>query len=270
MTLFTVFGGTGFIGRHLVDQLRRDGHEVNSFGRDIDFSTKRHLGRVIYAAGATGGAATGPIAMLDVHATLLEKVISHFDFDAFVYASSTRVYGLESQSPSTHEDTRLSCSPDAADWFALTKLCGESLCLNSKKPGVSVARLSNIYGADQHPSTFLSAVRRDCLEKSGTTINETPQSCKDYLSIDDATRYLSGLAVAGAEGIFNAASGQSVSHRDIADTLTTLGFTIGFNPAGADRRFPVVETAKITQLFGAPKHTLLADLPALFGKTAHA
>ncbi len=270
MTLFTVFGGTGFIGRHLVERLRRDGHEVTAVGRDIDFSKKQHLGRVIYAAGATGGATTGPIAMLDVHATLLEKVINHFDFDSFVYTSSTRVYGLEGQSTSTDEGARLTCSADAADWFALTKLCGESLCLNSKKPGISVARLANIYGADQHPSTFLAAVRRDCLEKGSTTINETPQSCKDYLSIEDATRYLCGLAHAGTEGVYNLTSGTAISHQHIADTLTTLGYTVDFNPQGASRRFPAVNNTKIKGLFGTPMRNLLNDLPLMFGKTAHA
>lgn len=270
MTAFTVFGATGFIGRHLVDALRRDGHTVQAIGRDIDFSAPRHLGRVIYAAGATGGAATGPIAMLDVHATLLEKAITHFDFDSFVYLSSTRVYGLEGQATSTREDARLSCSPQGADWFALTKLCGESLCLGSRKNGVSVARLSNIYGANQHPSTFLAAVRRDCIEKNAATINETPQSCKDYLSIDDATRYLAGLATSSAEGIYNVASGALISHQDITEALQCMGYAVSFNPQGADRRFPRVDTGKITGLFGAPRHSLINDLPALFGKPAHA
>ncbi len=264
MSIFTVFGGSGFIGRNLVEALRRDGHDVTAIGRDIDFSSRRHLGRVIYAAGATGGAATCPIAMLDVHATLLEKVIHHFDFDSFVYLSSTRVYGLEGQSPSTHEDSRLSCSADAADWFALTKLCGESLCVNSKKPGVSVARLANIYGADQHPSTFLAAVRRDCLERGGTTINETPASCKDYLSIDDAVRYLCGLAASGTGGIYNIASGTTFSHQQLAQDLTMLGFKIDFTPQALQRRFPPVDVAKISHLFGPPLRNLRSDLPVIF------
>lgn len=269
MTNFTVFGASGFIGRHVVDALRRDGHTVRTVGRDIDFSTKEHLGRVIYAAGATGGSTTKPIAMLEVHASLLEKVIAHFDFDAFVYLSSTRVYGLEEQSPSTDESSRLSCSPSAADWFSLTKLCGESICLSSGKKGISVARLANIYGEDQHPSTFLSAIRRDCLERGDTIINEAPQSCKDYLSIHDAVRYLYGLATLGAEGIYNVASGKNIAHATIAVTLQSLGFQVDFNPKASERRFPVISTDKINDLFGIPAHDLLTDLPALFSKNVH-
>lgn len=270
MTNFTVFGASGFIGRHVVDALRRDGHTVRTIGRDIDFSTKEHLGRVIYAAGATGGSATTPIAMLDVHASLLEKIITHFDFDTFVYLSSTRVYGLEEQSPSTDESSRLSCSPSAADWFSLTKLCGESLCLSAGKKGISVARLANIYGEYQHPSTFLSAIRRGCLEDGRTTINESPQSCKDYLSIHDAVRYLCGLATLGAEGIYNVASGKNITHAMIAATLQPLGFQVNFNPKASERRFPAIATDKINALFSAPAHDFLTDLPALFGKSTPA
>lgn len=270
MTDFTVFGSTGFIGRHLVEALRQNGHNVRAIGRNIDFSAKQHLGYVIYAAGATGGSAISQAAMLDVHASLPEKIINHFDFNSFVYLSSTRVYGLEADALSTDENSRLSCSPTASDWFALTKLCGESLCLNAKKPGVSVARLANIYGKDQHPSTFLSAIRRDCIERGGATINEAPQSCKDYLSIHDTVRYLSSLATSGVEGIYNVASGSNITHASIAATLETLGFQVNFNPEGSERRFARINTDSITQLFGAPAHSLLQDLPALFGKNAHA
>lgn len=270
MTHFTVFGGSGFIGRHIVAALRQDGHQVVSHGRDFNINKNTPLGHVIYAAGATGGSSTPPITMLDVHATLVEKILSNTDFSSFVYLSSTRVYGLEGQSSNTAEDATLGLSTAPSDWFALTKLCGESLCLNSKRPAVSVARLSNVYGVDQHPSTFLSAVRRDCLAHGGTTINETPQSCKDYISITDAVRYLCGMATAGIEGIYNVASGSTTTHSQIADTLGTLGFDVAFNPQGVERHFPAVKTEKIRGLFGAPAHHLIDDLPTLFARHMHA
>ena len=51
---FTILGGTGFIGRHMVAHLRAQGIEVDSPTRDASDVTGQKLGHVIYAIGLTG------------------------------------------------------------------------------------------------------------------------------------------------------------------------------------------------------------------------
>src|SRR5579863_10465781 len=90
---FTIFGGSGFIGRHLSEYLRHQGMEVNTPGRGSDVPRGEKLGHVIYAIGLTGNFRQRPDAAIEAHVCLLQRMFSQADFDSWLYLSSTRVYG---------------------------------------------------------------------------------------------------------------------------------------------------------------------------------
>src|ERR1700716_982463 len=105
---FTVFGGTGFIGRHLVAHLRKNGRDVIVPPRDTEQMHGKSLGHVVYAIGMTGNFRNRPHETLQAHVYVLENLLKNTKFESWLYLSSTRVYaGLPVEGPVT-EDDRLS------------------------------------------------------------------------------------------------------------------------------------------------------------------
>lgn len=158
--MFTVFGGSGFIGRNLVRRLRNRGAEVRVPSRAAMPAAGEDLGHVIFAIGLTADFRTRPFDTIEAHVSLAAKLLRENGFSSFLYLSSTRVYA---GSEDTREEARLSASPlDPSDLYNLSKLTGEAICLASGREKVRVARLSNVVGPGEAKSdTFLGALCRE-------------------------------------------------------------------------------------------------------------
>lgn len=263
MSLFTVPGGGGFIGRHLSAYLRAQGHEVHTPERDAANLRGRDLGHVVYCIGMTGNFRDYPQRAVDAHVNRLYDLMSGAAFDSWLYLSSTRIYGGLPAGQVAREGDVLPVTPSADSLYDLTKMLGEAICLGHADPSVRVARLSNVYGAGQGTSTFLGAVLREAATAGAVTIGEDQRSAKDYLSIEDTVFYLKEIALKGSERLYNVASGRSVSHGDIAAVLAGMGKTVDFAQGGAHRVFPPVDVSRLVGEFGAARHDLLRDLPEI-------
>jgi nucleoside-diphosphate-sugar epimerase len=260
---FTIFGGSGFIGRHLSEYLRHQGMEVNTPGRGSDMPRGENLGHVIYAIGLTGNFRQRPDAAIEAHVCLLQRMFSQADFDSWLYLSSTRVYGNLPSGESAAENAKLRVSPGADSLYDLSKLLGESILLGRDDASVRVARLSNVYGAGQSTDTFLGSVLAELTATGGVVIREAPSSSKDYIAIGDAVTLLCKIAIGGRHRLYNVASGVSVTHRQLAEGLAKCGLTAEFADNAQVRTFPVIDTNRVREEFGAVSHSLLDDLPAL-------
>ena len=71
---FTIFGGRGFIGRHLVSYLRGCGHEVLDQEASDLSSQSKNLGNVIYSIGLTGDFRSRPYDTVEAHTSLLSRL----------------------------------------------------------------------------------------------------------------------------------------------------------------------------------------------------
>ena len=76
-------------------------------------------------------------------------------------------------------------------------LFGASLCLTHQSKCVRIVPLSNVYGQGQSKHTFLGSILEDLLAKKIVHINESAESCKDYVFIDDVIPLLVDIAVRG-------------------------------------------------------------------------
>ncbi len=260
---FTILGSTGFIGGALVRHLRSNGIDVDTSPRDIKNLQGKNLGHVIYAIGMTGNFRQQPDATIEAHVNVLRRLMDGATFDSWLYLSSARVYsGLPAGAPAT-EDAVLPVRPDADGLYDLSKLLGESICLSHKQETVRVARLSNVYGAGQSEHTFLGSILRDLSQNGKTTINQSPESSKDYISIDDVVEILKLIATQGKERIYNVASGRSVTHRSIADSLGKSGYKVEFSANAPTRIFPPADPGRVKKEFGKTLRALVDDLPGL-------
>lgn len=258
--MFTVLGAAGFIGRHLVDHLTQAGHEVFAPARDAPLDPDKHLGHVIYAIGLTADFRTRPFDTVQAHVCRLADVLAATNFESLLYLSSTRVYGSGNE---TSEDSTLAVRPqDSSDLYNLSKLMGESLCLQSGRAHVRIARLSNVIGPGD-ADTFLGAL---CKEAASGTIHlqTAPRSEKDYIRMDDAVGLLERIALGGIARIYNVASGRQISHGDWTEALAHLtGCHVAVAKEALENRVPSIAIERIVGEFDFASRPPLDMLAAI-------
>ena len=176
---FTVFGGSGFIGSHLVRHLTATGHEAVVAPRDVsadDLLNGPELGHVVYAIGTTGNFRENPHLAIEAHVDRLVELIRAGRYSSWLYLSSTRTYGRLPLDEPAGESKEIPIMPSADAIYDLSKLLGEAVCLAVDKPSVRIARLSNVYGSGQSSTTFLGAVLDELRKSHAVTIGEAPDS----------------------------------------------------------------------------------------------
>ncbi len=263
---FTVLGATGFIGSRLAAHLRHLGETVYAPARrhDQPFVQALHgrpLGHIIYCVGLTAEFRTKPFETVDAHVGLLSQVLQTVDFSSLTYLSSTRVYEHTNHG---HEAGEISINPSKpTDLFTLSKLLGESLCLNSSKP-CRIVRPSNVFGVNDPSKNFLPSVLREAAAKARVKIMLSPESSKDYVDVDDVVRWLHQIAASATQPIYNLASGRNTANAEIAFELEQQGVHVEFSDGGDTIVFPRIDNSRVAQEFGMPQTNLLKNLPKLF------
>ncbi len=259
---FTVFGSTGFIGSHLVAALQRRGIECLAPPRDDSSWRERELGHILYAVGLTADFRHRPLETVRAHVGFLMDVLEYGRFETLTYLSSARVYGGAERGL---EETRFEVDPRSPDdLYNLSKLMGESLVLAKAGQRGRVVRLSNVYGPDWESENFLFSLIRDAVGTGRITIRTSPDSSKDYISVEDVTDLLIAIAVSGRQQLYNVASGRPVSNAELADALHTATNALVDFAADAPRQtFPAIDVSRITEEFGVRPRAVLDDLPRL-------
>lgn len=262
MTQHTVLGAGGFIGAALQRALPPQPVDFSGLRGQalLDSLRQQPLGTLYYCIGMTANFRQQPFATLDANLLLLRQILEHCEFEQLIYLSSTRVYaGLTL----AEENQPLLVRPDQSDQlYNLSKLMAENLCLSSGR-ACKIVRLSNIYGAGMRPWNFLASVLLEAARTGAVTFQTSADSVKDYLSVDDAVRYLLAIADGARYPVYNLASGSNVSNGQIAAWLSQLGVDCRFAERAPVSRFPDISVARLQQEFGQPHSGLAQALPQL-------
>ena len=262
---FTVLGASGFIGGRLAAHLRAGGHAVATPPRmaadDYVAALRgRDLGHVVYCIGLTADFRTRPFETVEAHVGLLQRVLGECAFASLTYLSSTRVY---QHSARGHETEMLRVDPTRRDdIFALSKLLGESLCLNSGKP-VRIVRPSNVFAEGDPSENFLPSVLREARRTGRVLIKLSAQSAKDYVAVEDVVRWLSAIATSGKQTLYNLAAGANTTNGAIAERLRELGIAVDFASGGETIVFPPIDNTRVAAEFGPPSASVIDRLPDL-------
>jgi nucleoside-diphosphate-sugar epimerase len=261
MGLYTVIGGTGFIGSEIVKLLKEQGHEVYLPKRNSNKLFLKSLGIVIYAAGY--GDCNFPLEVLEANTILLSNLLSKGDFEQLVYISSTRIY---MNSPQSSEDSDLRISSfDSRKLFNLTKLVSEEICLKSCK-NIVIVRPSNVYGTALNSTLFLPSIVRDAINKSEINMYVDPTYEKDYVSVEDVAKATIMLTKKRnlAYKEYNLASGKNISAGVIAEIISQeTGCKIIWHSKDNNENFPVTDISRLTQEINFTPKKLTSELKAM-------
>ena len=260
---FTVFGASGFIGRHLVKKLQDEGHEVFSPTRyELEYlcrNDKSDLGHVFYCIGMTANFRKQPFETVDAHVSVLKNILNTCGYQSLTYISSTRLYH---DSDDTTEKSAFKISPsEKSDLYNISKLMGESLCLWLGKT-VRIVRLSNVYGIHSSES-FLNDVLTEAVRNGHVVFKTSENSAKDFISVYDVVDILPKIAINGNHQIYNLASGKNTTNSQIANKLSDLGYTCSFKKNGPKWVFPEIDIARISREFNFHSSCLIDDLDLL-------
>lgn len=255
---FTIFGGDGFIGSACAAYIRGQGYDVTTFSRGVSVDTEQNLGHVIYAIGLTANFREKPFETVEAHVSNLAHYLQSTRYESWLYLSSTRVYQYGEK---TQENTSITVVPGHDGVYDISKLLGESLCLAQENQAVRVARLSNVYGPGQRGQNFLNSIMQSLRDTGTVTIQESPDSAKDYIALADVVTLLENITLRGRERIYNVASGVSVTHRELTEILSrNAEYKITFAPNAPRRALPVIDITRIRQEFAFTPRMLAEEL----------
>lgn len=275
MTLATVIGAGGFIGRRLVAHLRKGGWDCRAPARDDrEFIRDGALGTVFHCAGLTADYARRPHDTVQAHVGLLDEVLAHADFDALVYLSSTRLYDgcVGNADAGVDEDTPLALDPaQPRHLFDLSKALGESLCRQASGGRARIARLSCVYsGAEDDAEGFLGTLLAR-VRKPGRgpvlEVDSSAEAVRDYVHVDDAIEALVAIASRGTRPLYNVAGGVNVANGELFARLGALaGCELRALRHGPLPSLAPVSIERMRGEFGWRQRALLDALPALLGE----
>jgi nucleoside-diphosphate-sugar epimerase len=259
----TVLGAGGWIGSALVAELQRQKRPVlavDRAGLQAWLDDNNQQGPVIYAIGLTADFRQRPHCTVEAHVSLVSQVLQRPGIERLLLLSSTRVY---SRSVDTRETATLPClSSDPSDIYNLSKLLGEALVLQDSRPGLKVVRLSNVIGPGQPPSTFMGALLQEAKQKGVVTIQQSADTCKDYVALADVVRLLPLIAERGRQRLYNLGRGRNISHAEVAAWLEREGVPVRFAAqAGDSICFSPLQVERLTVEFEPPGDP--------FGQTLH-
>lgn len=261
--MITILGAQGFIGSRLARSLDAQGVAYSAPRRGEPLSG-RSLGHVIYCIGLTADFRTRPFDAVEAHVCELLRVARGCELESLLYLSSTRLYKRLAGGGPAREGDDLPLNPsDPDDLYGLSKAAGESVALLCGERA-RVARLSNVYGDDTSRRTFVSMVIGEALTTGEVTLRTSPESEKDYVSVEDVAGLLPRIALGGLRRSYNVAGGANVTNAELVGRIARLtGCAVKWAPGAETSRYPAVDISRAREEFGFRPSSILEDLPRL-------
>lgn len=207
-----VTGASGFIGTHLIKKLLRTNFEICCVSRQPinirnSVTVKTYydtpVGDTLIHLAENSNRIKGNQTN---HSTTILKHLSSKGFKRIIYLSSVAVYGDKSLKPHKPDEKVF-----PYDNYSKYKIACEKII--KEKNGV-VARLSNIYGPGMSKDNVFSKIIRQVFPNKNIKI-WSGRPIRDFLWVEDAAEALVKMALGSEIGIFNVASGRSVSIKEL-------------------------------------------------------
>ena len=218
-----ITGRKGFIGKHLVPLLKRQGHKITEIDTDLDIIHHQVLevDAVVHLASKTEFAdfISDPAEAYNINVGGVNHVLDFCRKNnaKLIFTSTCGVYGPLSRS--VKEIDRVV----PVNSYSTSKYIGELLCARYKYDfdvSVTILRLFNVYGLHQREAFVISYIF-DCLCNNRPLNLKTPEALRDFVYIDDVCMAILKAIERKNEDIeiFNIGSGKIVSIGAVAEKI---------------------------------------------------
>lgn len=282
--MLVLYGGTGFIGRHICEMasalnspatvisrnpdsvfLKEFAPNISSFksGSDGADATLKAATTVVYLANnskpATAFQTLSDLVTLDLVTltNFTENLLKVNPQCHLVYISSGgQIYGKKYVTPILESEAANPSTP-----YGLSKQLNEDV-LNyfQQNSGLSITilRLANPVGRWQVGTKhgLVSAAIKAVIEKSALTIFGEGQNARDYFDVDDFARFICELHVQKSfeVGVYNIGTGVAITERDVVEAVSeVLGSDLEtkFEPSrGFDLPYAVLDITEARENLG--------------------
>lgn len=228
-----VTGSTGFVGKHLVLELKKQGYEIFAFAHSpeddicdknaFDKFKSQGISTVFHLAGKTFVPQSweNPGCFYEINTFGTQNVLDFCrETGASMIYVSAYVYGIPQYLPI---DEKHPVNPNNP--YAHSKYLAEELCrFYSENFGVktTILRPFNLYGDGQRENFLIPSILKQLNEKNEITVNDLEPK-RDYLHINDFVNACI-LTVNAKEKfkIYNVGSGFSFSVKDIIEIIEKI------------------------------------------------
>ncbi|MBI4039347.1 SDR family oxidoreductase [Candidatus Daviesbacteria bacterium] len=255
-----VIGHTGFIGQEIFRQLVNKVSDLEGYSTaDFDLSDSTSIiqlgprlttDTILIVAAALNREKGDTIEIMQKHIGMianLAKVLELYPSTKCVYLSSADVYGRPEELPITEKTP---VNPQS--FYGIAKFTCEKILqkvANDKKFSLLILRYNGIFGPGQKntgygPNNFI----KSAIQEGKVRIWGDGSEKRDAVYVFDLARLIVDLSLGQAEGIFNVATGKSVSFEDIVNTLGKISHG-PFQVIVKERTSPALDQKfKITKL----------------------
>ena len=218
-------GGMGYVGEHLyrtmpeemkLECLRPGRQELrlNSWESVRQFFEEHEVEQVIQLAAALDNDPNDLFESNIIGLYYLLQVVKEKHIKYFIMISGNNVYG-ERGAPFSEEDTY---GPVPNNYYGISKMFGELAVrelLSGTDTQYAIVRIGDIYGPKQKTGALLKAVVGNILEGQPQKLYGEGERIRDYIYIDDVAEGLCFVFRNRLQGIYNLATGQGTSVREI-------------------------------------------------------
>lgn len=244
-----VTGGTGFIGRNVLERLVEKGYDVTALEHsrglpdepwtdaidliegdvtDLDsLPTLDQTDAVIHLAGAVSvkQSIEKPNHSLDVNISGTKNVIEQARLSGvrrFMYLSSAAIYGNPDNIPISESQV-----PDPLHPYAAGKLAGEHIAeayVNTYNINVDIARAFTTYGPGQASDNLIPEVINQLQQSPDTLELGNLSPTRDFIHVADVAAALIKILSQEDEGVsrYNVGTGQETQVREVVELLRDL------------------------------------------------
>lgn len=237
-----LLGATGFIGQEVLSYLQnkdetiyacsKTGGEIGGISVDsvdlmayqelIGWLEWRDIDTVMYLSSVIPNSFQDlNWSLLDQNLAMHKNILELWKDNAFhlIYASGCTVYGKDSPQPWKESNITM---PE--NLYTISKLFGEVLLYKEYQNGLplTILRINAPYGVYNRRKTVVNIFIEQALKGENIFLHGTGEREQDFIYVKDVARAFLLAYMQKKSGIYNIASGNSISMRDLAKKIVDL------------------------------------------------
>ena len=224
-----ITGGTGYIGKKLVQQLRKKNSNVYSigiedlnllnYGDTLNFLKENNIKKIIHLGWSMNNGNSAIYDNIEAMSNLI-KSCEEIQIEKFIFISGNNVYGTKLNGLNFSEEDKE--NPDESNKYGISKYLGEELIKCTMKEKACIIRIADVYGPGQNHGNLIKAIISNVENKENIKLYGKGERERDYIYIDDVIRGIEFIYENNLSGIYNLGTGEGTSVKKIVDIVLNL------------------------------------------------